>query len=371
MSEERDQQKWEAVLLGKQLPRRSDSIEMKAYKVRQALLWNKAVRDTHEQVSYQGAAYIYANAYKKIRKQKYLLIGLLFLLIMAFSLALYFFISEPEKTNKALGNVVVNSSSDGVNADLPNMIVILSGSFDRGCSAGWDDKVAGCSESEKPVKTLNVENFALSRFEVTVNQFRRFVSETNYITTAEKNADGCILQDKEGKWVVSRTHSWKNPGFEQTDQHPVVCISWIDTQSYIAWLSKLTGKTYRLPTETEWEYAARGGKANPFYWGDQPDHRYANYLGVEGEDRWAFTAPVGLTTGNDFGLHDMSGNAWEWVEDCWRKDYNSECENEDIRVRRGGGWDNLPKSIRSAYRSKGHKSDRSYLYGFRVAHDLE
>lgn len=372
MSEEQQQKKWEIVLLGKQMPKRSSLVETKAYKVRQAVLWSKAIKASYELVSPQYAEYIYDKAYRKIKKQKYLLVGLLSFLILVILMAFYFlnaFLSS-DKSSRSL-NMLSNFSGQEVMAtDLPSMIILPAGNFDKGCSSGWDDKVAGCSENEKPAKTVSVERFALSRFEITVGQFKRFVSETHYLTNAEQYSNGCTIQTKDNKWVLSREHSWKNPGFEQTDQHPVVCISWIDAQSYIAWLSKLTGQSYRLPSETEWEYAARGGKATPFYWGDQSDRGYANYLGVEGVDSWAFTAPVGLTTGNDFGLHDMAGNAWEWVEDCWRKDYNSECENEEIRVRRGGGWDNLPKSIRSAYRSKGYKAERSYLYGFRVAHDV-
>lgn len=376
MSEEHDQKKWDAILQGKRLPKRNDRLELKAYKARQAVLWNMAVKYTHERVSREYAEYAYTRAYRRIKRQRYLRVVLFSFLVVIFLFALYFintfFMNWAAGNAKQSSNGLVSSSiSEVLLADIPSMIVVPSGDFDQGCSAGWDDKFAGCSESETPVQSMKVKSFALSRFEVTVGQFKRFVNETSYVTTAEKDANGCTIQTKDNKWILSREHSWKKPGFEQTDQHPVVCMSWIDAQSYIAWLSKSTGKSYRLPSESEWEYAARGGKANPFYWGDQPDRRYANYLGVEGDDRWAFTAPVGSTTGNDFGLHDMLGNAWEWVGDCWRKDYNSECENEDVRVRRGGGWDNLPKSIRSAYRSKGYKAARSYLYGFRVAHDVE
>ena len=150
----------------------------------------------------------------------------------------------------------------------------------------------------------------------------------------------------------------------------MVCISWEDANAYINWLNQKTGKYYRLPTEEEWEYAARAGKATAYYWGSIPNRNHANFLGIKDRDKWEFTSPVGSFTGNSFGLYDIAGNAWEWTSSCWRMTYDDQCKNKNIYVRRGGGWDNDKKNIRSSYRSRDHKIARSYLYGFRVAHDL-
>lgn len=189
-----------------------------------------------------------------------------------------------------------------------------------------------------------------------------------------------LIMDAQGHpFVMNPELSWSNPGYEQNDSFPVTCVSWHDAQNYISWLNKKTNSNYRLPTETEWEYAARGGQSTAYFWGSQASHNQANYKGVKGKDRWKFAAPVGQFPANKFSVQDTSGNMWEWVQDCWHDTYQGaptdgsvwdyDCKDIDTQVRRGGAWDANTVGIRSANRSPGGKHDRSNLYGFRVARD--
>lgn len=166
---------------------------------------------------------------------------------------------------------------------------------------------------------------------------------------------------------------------------PVQNVSWNDAQDFVAWLSGLSGEAYRLPTESEFEYAARAGQATRFPWGDAADRAFANYGtndccggAVEGEDRWIGTAPTGAFPANGFGLFDMAGNVQEWTADCWNDSYvdapddgtardDGDCER---RVLRGGSWSSTPKMIRPANRDKGFVHARLPYYGFRVARSL-
>ena len=267
---------------------------------------------------------------------------------------------------------------------VPNMLLIAGGSFTAGCSNGWDDAAGGCRTTEFPAHSVDIKTFELAQHEVTVGQFAHFVEQTQYLTDAEKEGKGCVHQDMaiEGHpWVMNTEFHWRNPGYEQDDHFPATCISWNDTQSYLKWLSDETKTTYRLPTEAEWEYAARGGKATAYSWGSVASNDQANYKGVGGQDQWAFAAPVGSFPANPFSVQDMSGNVWEWVQDCWHKTYHnapsdgsaweSNCSGNNTRVRRGGGWDAGAAGIRSAIRSSGGVFDRSNLYGFRVAREWQ
>ncbi len=382
MSSDSNQHKqWDNVLSGKSYPNANSELEQKAHRTRQVILWNAAKTANH--ISPQQAQQIYAHIFyenqkrKRSRTIKYTAI-VVFSLLFAYLLFHYFYIKltpanrEVPLTNINSLNQPLNSAGvDEVISSLPYMIEVPAGSFQMGCQSGWDDALGGCRNNEKPAHHVTIKKFALAKYETTVGQFKQFINETNYLTTAEKQNRGCTIQNKDEEWVMSREHNWRNSGFKQTDKHPVVCISWNDAHAYIDWLSKKTAKAYRLPAEAEWEYAARSGKATAFFWGESANRHFVNYRGMEGDDKWQYTSPVGLFSGNGFDLYDMSGNAWEWVEDCWRENYKSECKNPQLRTRRGGGWDNYPLNIRSAYRNHGGKADRSYLYGFRVAHDLE
>lgn len=266
-------------------------------------------------------------------------------------------------------------------SDFPNMLPIPSGQFTMGCNNGWDDIAGGCRDNEYPAHSVSVNAFEMSQHEVTVGQFRRFVDASGYQTIAENG--GCVIADKKSptpRWIMDKATNWRSPNFEQEDSHPVVCLTRIDALAYIEWLNKITGKQYRLPTEAEWEYAARAGSATPYYWGNQADHNKANLKGVNGTDMWEQTSPVGSFPANYFNLHDMSGNAWEWVSDCWHYNYVSapndgsewdkNCHGNGFITRRGGAWDATSLSIRSSYRSHAGEVDRSQSYGFRVAHNI-
>ena len=286
-------------------------------------------------------------------------------------------VTATTKTNQKLStDNLPNGIHIGKTNQVPEMLMIPAGSFVMGCNTGWDDIIGGCRDNEYPAHPVDVAAFELSRHEITVGQFKHFIDATGYKTTAEKFSQGCVIKNtKKSGWKLSKKHNWKNVGFPQTDVHPVVCISWIDTQHYIQWLNKLTGNHYRLATEEEWEYAARANQVTAFYWGNKANRNFANYSGVGDGDSWQYTSPVGQFSSNAFGLHDMSGNAWEWVNDCWRKDYQTprvtNCNGKNAsKTRRGGSWDNIPPSIRSAFRSEGKAIDRSQVYGFRIAHDI-
>lgn len=197
--------------------------------------------------------------------------------------------------------------------------------------------------------------------------------------------------DSEGNPEESERYTWKTPGFDQTDMEPVVCVNALDAEAYAAWLTAITGKPYRLPTEAEYEYAARGGTATARYWGESQDDGcdFANGIGEEAkevfwgkmaqcDDGYIFTSPAGHYQSNGFGLYDMLGNAWVWLGDCWHDDYTgapadggawaaTECTS---RVLRGGSCISNYTSLRSAARHQAGAEQRFHNYGIRIARDL-
>jgi formylglycine-generating enzyme required for sulfatase activity len=262
----------------------------------------------------------------------------------------------------------------------PEMVWIPAGSFMMGSESGhWN---------EKPVHRVEVSAFAMGKYEVTRGQFRQFIEATGYKTEAETD-DGCYGWTGD-TWEQRAEFTWRDVGFSQEDTHPVVCISWNDAVAYTRWLTEKTGKTYRLPTEAEWEYAARAQTETERFWGNNPDEacRYANVADKTSQkqfsdwtihnctDGYTFTAPVGFFEPNEFKLYDMLGNVWEWCEDTWHGDYEDAPtdgsawltgDSEDLRGLRGGSWNFEPDWVRSAYRDLGPTLlFRFYDLGFRV-----
>jgi len=268
--------------------------------------------------------------------------------------------------------------SDGTEG--PEMVKIPVGTF----LMGSPDDEKGRLEREGPVHRVTFARpFAMGRYEVTVAEFGMFVKATGYRTDAERCGEGCwhvvltkgMLRDK-----PTEDASWRNPYIDQTGVHPVVCVSWNDAQAYVKWLSKETGKRYRLPTEAEWEYAARANTKTAYWWGDDFKGNRANcrFCG-SGWDFLKGTAPVGSFPANPFGLSDTAGNVWEWVQDCMHQSYKGAPEDgrawgeEDCgkcgwRGDRGGSWGNSPDTLRSAFRGWDYRPH--HLIGFRLAQDL-
>ncbi len=278
-------------------------------------------------------------------------------------------------------------------ADCPDMVVLPAGSFTMG-SPGNE---SGRYDNEGPQRVVTItRQFAVGRFEVRRGQFAAFVADSGY----QSQGGNCwYLSSDEGKYVNDDiSKSWRNPGFAQNDGHPVVCVSWTDAKAYADWLSKKTGKPYRLLSEAEWEYAARAGSSSSRPWGEDPNRacQHANagdqtfnrlvpagkgmkWSSIhECDDGSAYTANVGSYQRNAFGLHDMIGNVWEWTEDCWNASYagaptdgsawlSGDCA---LRVGRGGGWGDDPRGARSANRNRDNSGDRSDVLGFRLARTL-
>ncbi len=237
--------------------------------------------------------------------------------------------------------------------------------------------------------------FLLGAHEVTVGQFRQFVSAIAYRTQAERDGHSPRYFAPSADWRADRGASWQSPGFPQTVEHPVVHVSWHDAMAFCEWLSNKEGQKYRLPTEAEWEYACRAGSTTTYPWGnDEPSAAaYANladaslkkaYRGWHyGMNAWddghAQTAPVGSLRPNAWGLYDMSGNVREWCADWFSKDYYTSSPAADpagpasggSRALRGGAWASPVIDARSAGRMGIHvPSTHNALIGFRVAREI-
>ena len=269
--------------------------------------------------------------------------------------------------------------------DCPELVVVPAGSFNMGSPKSE----AGRLDNEGPVHRVRIEHpFAVGVYEVTRGEYSRFVSATGY-----SSGDSCWTFEG-GEWEERRGRDWRSPGYQQTDAHPVVCVSWDDAKAYVRWLSERTEKAYRLLSESEWEYMARGGTKKARYWGKSASKqcRYANGAGREIEKRYSdwlwsvpdcndghvHTSPVRSYKKNKYGLHDVLGNVCEWVEDCWNDSYRGapadgsawESGNCSRRVLRGGAWLSGPRALRSAFRDGDGTGGRVGDAGFRVARTL-
>lgn len=278
------------------------------------------------------------------------------------------------KTTEALtpGKVIQNMLKDGSKG--PEMVAIPGGTFqieDRSDYIIFPDKKY----------TITVKPFCMSKYEITVAQFRQFVT-----TTGRPAGGNCVVDTSDWRGQVSDAN-WQNPYFNQSDTHPVVCVDWNDAIAYTEWLSEQTGQRYRLPSQAEWEYAALAGTATNYWWGNTISRNYANYGKDEccgggytaGKDEWVYTSPVGSFPANAFGLHDMHGNAQEWVQDCWRENYNMPFDGSaeqsgdcGTRMSRGGSWRDYAEAlIHVNNRSLINPVYRSDSLGFRLVQEIK
>jgi formylglycine-generating enzyme required for sulfatase activity len=269
---------------------------------------------------------------------------------------------------------------------------IPEGLFKMGCVSESNE----CDDDEMPVHEVSVDGFWMGKYEVTLSQFDQFVTDTGYITDAEKDTEeksGCwsmVEEYGQRRWDWKAEANWRSPGYLQSGDMPVVCVSWNDVHAFRRWISRKTGQSFRLPTEAEWEYACRAGSLSPRFWGDNPDNacQYANVADQTKEGKWRqgtdeihkcsdghyHASLVGSFKPNGFGLHDMLGNVWEWCEDVYLSDaYVSHVHKNPVnqkggasRVIRGGCRVVKPKFVRSASRYS-NPSDGCYgNLGFRL-----
>jgi formylglycine-generating enzyme required for sulfatase activity len=223
------------------------------------------------------------------------------------------------------------------------MVVVGAGSFEMGSN----------NDYENPVHRVSISKpFAIGRYEVTFDQWDRCVEEK-----------GCKAQPDDREWGRGA--------------RPIIDTSWVDAKAFTAWLSKKTGQTYRLPTEAEWEYAARAGTTTPYWWGREMGSHQANCREC-GAGAGQQTAKVGTYPPNPFGLYDTAGNVAEWVEDCWNDNYRGAPNDGSawtagqcrLRVLRGGAYDSPGKAVRSMARFRYDTDVRYFPNGFRVVREL-
>ncbi len=276
--------------------------------------------------------------------------------------------------------------------DCPEMVVVPSGSFVMGAPgvrAGTG--VAAAERGAVPIRIARP--FALARHEVTRAEYQRFIQDSGH-----EPQSGCVTwDDARQRFMLDLRRSWVDPARPAAPEpsHPVSCVSWRDAHAYVQWLARRTGKPYRLPSEAEWEYAARAGTTSAAFWGDAMADGcgYANLYDQMAASRHALgwrpaacsdgaadVAPVGARGANAFGLVDMLGNVAEWVEDCATGSYVGRPKDGRAwvwlggcreRVLRGGSWASDPSRARSAARDAAEEQQRSDHVGFRVAADLD
>jgi len=275
----------------------------------------------------------------------------------------------------------------------PAMVVIPRGAFLMG--EPQRSRAQGGAEQPQHAVTIS-KGFAMGRAEVTVAEFRAFVRQSGYVPDSDRLGGASVYDEANGRMQMRAGVDWQDDYAGQRAQgsDPVVNVSWNDAHAYAQWLSKRTGKHYRLATEAEYEYAERAGTTTPYWWGDgtptqkvenltgsgdrSPAHRsWANAFRNYTDNYWG-PAPVMSFLPNAFGLYDIGGNVSEWVADCWHENYvraptdgsawvNPGCAE---RVIRGGSWGSAPDQDRSSFRLGAASDSRSGRVGFRVIRDL-
>ncbi len=270
------------------------------------------------------------------------------------------------RTSIALCSSPDNPTQTATTFKIPEMVFVQGGSFKMGSNE---------YDNEKPPHTVSLKNFSIGKYEITVAQFATFVKESAYITTAETEGSSFCYID--GSWQSKGGVFWKCDvyGDRRTQSeynHPVIHVSWNDAVAYCEWLSGKTRKSYRLPTEAEWEYAARGGNKNSKYTfsGSNTIDDVAWYDSNSSNE----THSVGIKQANELGIYDMSGNVWEWCSDWYGKTYYSDSpannptgpSNGSSRVLRGGSWNYFAQNCRVANRYSCTPTISYHFIGFRV-----
>ena len=331
------------------------------------------------------------------------------------------------------GLVAANEPPDETNSIGVRLIYFSPGEFVRGAIHGdqlrkkhpFSTGGVGSHDARPAHRVRLTQPFRISATEVTVGQFRQFVEATHYKTTAETEKRGALafFPDKESgleKFALSQDCTWRAPGFEQSAQHPVVCVSWQDAMAFCRWLSKKERTQYRLPTEAEWEYAARAGTTTIYVGGDSANtiYAYGNVADAALEtahpgmtlrqriarlepgqgDGFIYTAPVASFRGNRRGLYDTHGNVWEWCADKFHPRYYAQLTGASVmnsdptklptivdpqgpksslhdqygdwRAMRGGAWCAGPLTCRTAERSFGEATDAYCYTGFRIIREV-
>lgn len=269
--------------------------------------------------------------------------------------------------------------------ECPEMLSVRGGNFVMGSdetkrnlyiSSGGSAELA---QWESPAHSVSIQPFSASKSPITKAQFSAFVAATGYRTDAEKN-QGCFVL-RLGQWKSDEAFNWANPGFQQGNDHPVVCVSWHDAKHYVEWLNNLpsisqngdAGK-YRLLSEAEREYITRAGTDSVYWWGNVFQTKMASFFKPNDLNS---TVSVQHFPANQFGFLGVHGNTWDWVEDCFHDSYESApnngsawvtaCTSSDARVLRGGSWSDVPRGLRSSNRNKNIPEFRVSFVGFRIA----
>ena len=264
-------------------------------------------------------------------------------------------------------------------AECPELVSLPAGSFEMGDLAPpavqpeWRGERRYDRTWELPAHKVTIAKpFAIGKYEIKKREYAAFVD-----ATGQQAGTGCFGR-QDGKQGYFETNTWRDPGFAQSDDDPVVCINRAEAEAYMAWLSQKTGHRYRFPSEAEWEYAARAGTRTDYLWGAEIGTGHANCknCGTRWDDR--STSPAGALPGNAWGLFDMPGNVWEPTLDCFHIGYAGAPADGSawddpacaVRVLRGGSWYDIGDLMRSALRGRGNPANRIGDLGFRVVREL-
>ena len=249
-----------------------------------------------------------------------------------------------------------------------DLVYVRGGSFEMGSEKGESD--------EKPMHTITLSNYFIGKYEVTVGQFRKFIAVTGYKTSADINGGSYLWNGSQWKLQAGINWEFDALGFkrpETEENHPVIHVSWTDALEYTKWLSSVTGKAFRLPTEAEWEFAARGGmSSNGYTFAGSND---INQVAWSLDNKSNQTFPVGKKQPNELGIYDMTGNVWEWCNDWYDADYYAKSPSTNpqgsksglFKVIRGGSWGGLSNFNRVTFRYRYFPGNRGKFNGFRIA----